>query len=299
MSEENYEFNELFSFNPPPPEDNLIWSLAKNGCDGYCTSVWQKYDPPISFGGPLIYGQWINIQNHCTNWACYCVPDAGEVYGEVPPANLRVNGQTYTTSCFCLASGTKINLRNKKFKNIEEISYEDEILVWNFDEAKFDYAKPLWIKKKETTNKYILLKFDDGSILKTIDQHRIFNKQKKMFTYPMTNYTPIGTISFNNKGEEIKLISKEYVEEEVEFCNVITKHHINLFSNNVLTSCRFNNLYPIENMKFKKEERKKQERKNFNISDEYFYGLRIEEQQYSPEDVEKYVKNLEKLRSNN
>jgi hypothetical protein len=300
MSEdvENYKFHDFFSFNPPP-ENDVVWSLAKNGCDGYCTHVWQKYNPPISFGGPLIYGQWIDIQNHCTTFWCYCVPDAGQVYGEVPAPENRVDGQTYTTSCFCLAKGTKISLHNKKYKKIEDISYSDGLLVWDFDEGKFASAKPLWIKKVQKTNKYILLQFDNGSILKTIDQHRIFNKQKGMFTYPMTDETPVGTISFSENGKEIKLVSKEYIYEDVEFYNIITKFHINLFAEGVLTSCRYNNIYPISDMKFIKEERELSTKDKFNISEEYFYGLRIAEQEFSPEEVEKYVNNLELSRANN
>lgn len=300
MSEdvENYKFHDFFSFNPPP-ENDVVWSLAKNGCGGYCTHVWQKYNPPRSFGGPLLYGQWVDIQNHCTTIWCYCVPDAGQLYGEVPAPEDRADGQTYTTSCFCLAKGTRISLNNKKYKNIEDVLYSDELLVWDFDEGKFSVSCPLWIKKVQKTNKYILLQFDNGSILKTIDQHRIFNKQKGMFTYPMTEETPIGTISFSDDSKEIKLISKEYVYEDVEYYNIITKFHINLFAEGVLTSCRYNNIYPISDMRFVKDKIVHNERENFKISEEYFYGLRVSEQSFSAEEVEKYVNNLELSRADN
>ena len=38
--------------------------------------------------------------------------------------------------------------------------------------------------------------------------------------------------------------------------NIITKQHLNCFANGILTSCRLNNMYPIENMKFVKDNRK-------------------------------------------
>lgn len=197
----------------------------------------------------------------------------------------------------CLAKGTKITLADNTYKNIEDITYDDEILVWNFDEAKYDKAKPLWIKKAESCPRYNLLKFSDGSELKTIDQHRIFNKQKGMFTYPMTDDTPIGTITFNEKGEEVTLISKEVVSEEVEYYNVITNHHINLFGNSILTSCRYNNIYPIENMKFIKDDRVLSiDSYDNEIPCKYINGLRLSEQNYSKEENIKYIRNLIRLK---
>lgn len=197
----------------------------------------------------------------------------------------------------CLAKGTKITLADNTYKNIEDITYDDEILVWNFDEGKFDSAKPLWIKKAESCPRYNLLKFSDGSELKTIDQHRIFNKQKGMFTYPMTDDTPIGTITFNEKCEEVTLISKEVVSEEVEYYNVITNHHINLFGNSILTSCRYNNIYPVENMKFIKDDRVLSiDSYDNEIPCKYINGLRLSEQNYSKEENIKYIRNLIRLK---
>ena len=196
----------------------------------------------------------------------------------------------------CLAKGTKITLANNTYKNIEDITYDDEILVWNFDEGKFDSAKPLWIKKAESCPRYNLLKFSDGSELKTIDQHRIFNKQKGMFTYPMTDDTPIGTITFNEKGEEVTLISKEVITEEVEYYNVITDYHINLFGNGILTSCRYNNIYPIQDMKFIKDNKDNKEYMCNEIPCKYINGLRLSEQSFTVDENIKYIKNLIRLK---
>lgn len=179
----------------------------------------------------------------------------------------------------CMAKGTKITLADNTTKNIEDIDYEDELLVWDFDNGCFASSRPLWIKKKETINQYNLLKFEDGSELKTIEQHRIFNKEAGKFTYPMTDETPIGTTTFNAKGKEVKLVSKEIVNEQVDYYNIITNYHINLFGNGILTSCRLSNLYKIEDMKYVKDNRALVAREELkNIPDEYFYGLRLAEQ---------------------
>lgn len=197
------------------------------------------------------------------------------------------------TAYICLAKGTNILLSNGDMKLIEDITYDDDIMVWNFDDGIFDSSKPLWIKKPNTATQYNLLKFSDGSILKTIDQHRIFNKEKGQFTYPMSDDTPIGTKTFNSNGVEVELVSKEIINESVEYYNVITNRHINLFSNSILTSCRYNNIYPISDMKFVKDGRELRLRDEFlDITDDYFNGLRISEQLYTHGEVINYVNRL-------
>ena len=193
----------------------------------------------------------------------------------------------------CLTKGTLIEVeeeeeeedengnkkKKRRKKRIEDLTYDDNLVVWNFDEGKFDTAKPLWLMKEHKTICYNLLKFSDGSELKTIEQHRIFNKELGKFTYPMTEETPIGTTTFNINGEEVKLISKEVITEPVEYYNLISYYHMNVFAEGILTSCRFNNLYEIKDMKFVKEERSLVSRDEYKeIPDEYYYGLRLAEQ---------------------
>ena len=209
-------------------------------------------------------------------------PTNGLVYIRAFATN--VNGTAYGTDIsiyvsVCLAEGTLVSLSDGTDKAIEDIDYIDDIVVWNFDEAKFDTAKPLYIKQPEVTTKYNLLEFSDGSYLKTIVQHRIFNKQAGKFTYPMTSDTPIGTITFNVKGEEIILIKKSVVMEEVKYYNVITDYHMNLFGNGILTSIGYNNLYPIQNMKFIKDTLKEIAMSEYvGIPTKYYRGLRLSEQ---------------------
>lgn len=202
----------------------------------------------------------------------------------------------------CLAEGTQITLSDRTTKAIEDITYDDELLVWDFDKGEFGTAKPLWIMKAHVTNSYNLLKFDNGSELKTIEQHRIFNKNIGKFTYPMTDETPIGTITFTDNGTETKLISKEKVNQKVNYYNIITEYHMNVFANGILTSCRLSNLYKIKNMKYIKDNRELIPKEEYsNIPEQYYYGLRLAEQPKEinrgndvrhSDTIEGYVQNL-------
>lgn len=179
----------------------------------------------------------------------------------------------------CLVAGTLVTLANGTKKKIEDLTYEDNLLVWDFDNACMASAKPLWLKKEQKAERYNLLKFSDGNILKTINQHRILNIEKGKFTYPMTDETPIGTTTLNDKGEKVKLVSKEIIEEKVTYYNLITKYHMNAFTGGILTSCRFSNLYPIKDMKYVKDDRKLVGPEEYlNIPKEYYEGLRLAEQ---------------------
>lgn len=140
-------------------------------------------------------------------------------------------------------------------------------------------AKPLFIKVPEIADQYNLLTFSDGRQLKTINQHRIFNKKAGKYTYPMTEDTPIGTTTLLDDGTEVTLVDKKYVYETVEYYNIITRYHMNCFASGISTSCRLNNLYPIKDYKFVKEERTLTQYSEFHdIPKDWYDDLRLTEQ---------------------
>lgn len=195
----------------------------------------------------------------------------------------------------CLAAGTMITLIDGSCKAIEEIGYSDHLLVWNFDEGHLDVARPLWIKRVETANSYNHLEFSDGSHLNTVGQHRIFNEEAGAFTYPMTDATPIGTTSMNELGKPVQLLRKWVVDEPIEYYNVITTFHMNMYANGILTSCRYNNIYPIAGMRFQKDGRPLTIA-DPRIQDPYLHGLRLSEQTIPIEDTLTYIERLETFR---
>lgn len=156
----------------------------------------------------------------------------------------------------CLIKGTLITLADGSKKPVEDITYDDELLVWNFYKGCFDKAKPRWIKIAQTASVYNKLTFDNGVTLGLVGEggtqgyHRIFNEQARLFTHTGVPETPIGTITFAEDCTKPILIKQELVHEEVEFYNVITETHFNLFANGILTSCKNSNKYYIENMKY-------------------------------------------------
>ena len=212
-------------------------------------------------------------------------------------------GITYSTPItwnvgVCLVEGTLITLADSTTKPIEDITMMDNITVWDFDNGVLASALPLWIKKTETSTQYNLLTFSDGSTLKTVSQHRIFNKEAGAFTYPMTEETPIGTTTINIRGEEVTLIDKCIIINSVNYYNVITDYHLNLYADDILTSMRYNNVYPIVDMKYVKDNRilrSLDEFVNVGISQRWINGLRLSEQTISLQDIKLYTERLERI----
>lgn len=163
---------------------------------------------------------------------------------------------TITVDPWCIIEGTQIALADGSTKAIEDITYDDELLVWNFYAGRFDKAKPKWIKVAEVAPRYNLVKFSNGSEVGFVGAggekgyHRIFNKEAGAFTHTGCKETPNGTTTFAQDETFPTVVSQEVVEKEVKFYNVITDLHYNLFANGILTSCRLSNKYRIENMRY-------------------------------------------------
>lgn len=205
----------------------------------------------------------------------------------------------------CFVKDTNITRSDYSTKSVQDITYNDELLIWNFDEGRYDVAKPLWIKKTQISSYYYKVTLDNGTILQLVGSdgkcHRLFSIEDGMF---LSATDMVGKTTYTLDGES-KVISCDLIEENCEYYNIITDHHINLFANGVLTSCKYNNIYPIRDMKFIKDDRLNRAPKwklyeqfrEHRVLDRYNDGLRLYEQIDIPlEDTIKYCERLESLR---
>ena len=149
---------------------------------------------------------------------------------------------TFPASCFL--PDTLITLANGTKKQIKDLTYSDKLLVWNFDDGKLDPASICWLTRSELKNDhYYKLTFSDGTILKTTGQnsnHKVYNVDERYFKG--VDKTEIGDRIFSENGI-VTVTNKEYIEEEIEYYNLITTKHINCFAEGILTSDRYGNMY--------------------------------------------------------
>ena len=109
----------------------------------------------------------------------------------------------------CFVENTLISTKSGD-KFIQDIAYDDDILVWNFDEGRLDYAKPVFIKKEQTSDSYWHVTDEDGKTVNLVGSdgksHRLYNKRTHLFEYP----------------QDIPECKCEEIHESVKYYNIIT-----------------------------------------------------------------------------
>ena len=181
---------------------------------------------------------------------------------------------------YCYTADTLITLADGSTKQVKDITYDDELKVWNFDEGKDDVAKPLWIKRTEHAKSYQLVTLSDGNTIKLCGSdgkyHCMFDITEQKFNHAVDC---VGHEVYTENGIAT-VVSIEEVKEKVDHYNIVTNYHMNLYANHILTSTEKNNIYPIEDMKFVKDDRKivpYEEFEKAHISREYYDGWRAGE----------------------
>lgn len=195
----------------------------------------------------------------------------------------------------CYLKNTLITLANNQTKKVQDITYQDDLLVWDFDNGCYTSAKPLWIKQSQIATQYYHCVFEDNSTLDLVGgrghAHRIFCLDTNQFEYANDC---IGKTIMTQNGP-MKLLSCDIIEDNVEFYNIITDYHMNCFANKVLTSTGFSNIYPIENMKYIVDTNREiiPIEAFTNCPEEYYYGMRLGEQMnYTMERMNEKIQNM-------
>lgn len=205
---------------------------------------------------------------------------------------------SFTLTISCLAKGTDILLSDGTTKKIESLTYDDTLKVWDFDEGRLGVAKVCWLTKPGLkSNHYYQLTFDDGTVLKTTginSNHRIYSADQNKFTN--VSDVKVGDRVFS-VGGVLTITDVKYVEEQIEYYNVITSQKINCFANGILTSDRYGNMYPIDSsMRYVKDGRAIRPYSDYEavgISRYWYDHLRLGEVPESIEKTQEYIRKCE------
>lgn len=174
-------------------------------------------------------------------------------------------------------------------KPIEDVTYGDDLLTWDFDHGCLSHAKSAWIKRAEKTDYRFVSRFADGRTLETTGPrgHRVFDGER--FVY---NTEAVGR-SVRTEDGWTEMVSCVKERGEFEYYNVITAGNMNLFANGILTSCRYSNVYPVKGMKYVKDGRTLRDPAEFaGLEAKYVDGLRLSEQAFDADEIRRYVGNL-------
>lgn len=84
----------------------------------------------------------------------------------------------------CLAPGTKITLADGSFKNVEDITNEDELLVWDMFIGNWSTAPILFVEHDEEIERDVItLNFAGSVTLDIIDDHGLFDLTLGRYVY--------------------------------------------------------------------------------------------------------------------
>lgn len=207
-----------------------------------------------------------------------------------PFAMVITEDTTINLAAPCFVEGTRVLLADGSMKTVEDVSYTDELLVWDFDEGRPSSARPLWIKVPQESCYCWKSRFASGRVLETMGHsgHRVFSVTAAKFLY-VTEC--VGHDVKIVDGSLDRLVETVRVDGRCRYFNIITERHMNLYADGVLTSFHMNNeLYPFDAdaMLFVKPKspRALRLRDEFpSVPTNWYDGLRLYEQTGSADDI--------------
>ena len=142
----------------------------------------------------------------------------------------------------CLIEGTKILMANGKYKNIEDIYYDDLMAVWSYNTGSLVYEYPIWIERINTENEYLQITFDDNTTLNTSGDHGIYNYDLGMFVSTEDReHLNVGNRVAKVKNGKLKIVKIKdirYITKKVKLYHIISSYYFNIISDDVITTDR-------------------------------------------------------------
>lgn len=164
--------------------------------------------------------------------------------------NITIEASLTTSGGGCLVKGTKVLLADGKYKNVEDINYDDLLVTYNYETGKFVFEYPIWIEKPKETNSYQEITFSDGTILKTYGYHGIFETELNRFvSVDNEEEFHVGSMAAKKKDngfEEVRVTKIETKYEKTTYYQVVSTRYFNIITNDLLTvdgTVALSNLY--------------------------------------------------------
>lgn len=150
------------------------------------------------------------------------------------------------SSSGCLTEGTLITLADGSLKKIEDLTFEDELLVWDFFEGKYTSANPTLLLDDGTKEYDVInLRFDDESEIDIIDIHGFYDCEANEYVYiepeNVASYVgkkfakPVMDENGNKSNAFVTLVDYEVSRKTLGCYTVLTAYHNNCIANGMLT----------------------------------------------------------------
>ena len=178
--------------------------------------------------------------------------NSGAVSIDNVTGDIQITG-TASGNNVCLIEGTKVKLANGEEKNIEDIDYDDLLLVWSYEEGRVVEEYPLWIEKGKKANEYTKITFSDSSTINIYYDHAFFSGDENKFVNVQDEKlfhvgTHILKVNKKNELKEVEVVKIETIQEDVNYYFVASTRYYNIISDDFITTDAYTditNLYPF------------------------------------------------------
>lgn len=181
----------------------------------------------------------------------------------------------------CLDADTLVTLADDRQIKFRDLTEDDIVKVWDFDKGEFAAAKLLWLPPVQVAKNYYEITLENDVIINLINNHRAFCPETGRFERMKES---VGRCVWYVTGPK-KIVNVRFVDQQIEYRNAISFHHMNIITNGVLTSTGFNNLYPIKDMKYIKTDRPLRTEDEFELDRRWYQGLRLYEHYTKPSEA--------------
>lgn len=174
---------------------------------------------------------------------------------------------TCTVNCTlnksCFTGDTLVTLADYSVKRIDELTMNDDVLIYDFFKGEYSSAKPMLIFHHNDVEEYCRLTFSDGTIVKMVDGHKFFDMDKEEWVMILNetcqNFIGCHFAKVEKEGIiSVELVDATIIKEVVTSYSAETLFHINMVFGGMLTFTpqKHEGIYEyftIKNMKYDEE----------------------------------------------
>lgn len=147
----------------------------------------------------------------------------------------------------CVAAGTLITMGDGSTKKVENIVAGDQVLVFNHEKGIYDVSTVMFNAHDELEwqeYEVINLHFNDGTILKIINEHTLFDTTLNKYVvitkdlvnqYLNHSFYATSIVNCIPTRNDIKLVEIEFSTEYTGIYNPLTYYHMNCFTEGLLS----------------------------------------------------------------
>lgn len=160
-------------------------------------------------------------------------------------------GATYMEKPSCLVEGTLIMLADGTQKPVEDLTFEDEVLVFNHETGKYEVGK-LWFmdhtNQKASMQTIVNLEFADGTLIRIVTNHGFFDRDlgkyvfldaENAFDYIGHRFSSVEYVNGEFVNKTVTLINVIVTEEEVRVFSPFSEAHMNMVTEGLLSMGSF------------------------------------------------------------